>query len=87
MSDDGGRRDTYAVGDHLDGNEGTVGKVHVQSRHVNVRASRSVGTLRIKPTSTKVEQLAQPRLRTVNQLLAIVVLKSDQLAGFSDVET
>jgi hypothetical protein len=53
--------DTYAVGNHLDGDEGTVGKVHVQFRHVNVRASRSIRTLRNIPASAKAEQMKQPR--------------------------
>ena len=44
------RGDTYAISDHLDSHQGTVGKVHVQLRHVNVGARRSVRALTAMPT-------------------------------------
>lgn len=38
-------RSAYAVGDHLDSDERSVGEVHVERSHINVRARRSVRAL------------------------------------------
>lgn len=45
MGREGSGKKAYAVGDHLNGDEGSVGEVHVEHSHINVRARRSVRAL------------------------------------------